>query len=286
MAAAIVIRRTFWDLEEESLALRARSLSDSAIGEVAVAGDRYFSRKGFVDADWSSDISTTMSDAAVDSDSSSDISTDEQASACNFSGISGPPGCFSRISGPPGTWAPRPENNRQQFVSCGSFAHHVQDHCTTVLLRKLPEECVRNSLVELLNSQGLHKCYDFVYLPTNLKTLRCFGYAIVNFISSETAKKVVRQLDGLLLQGQTISVEWSDAIQGLPALVEKYRNSAIMHSGVPEAHRPLLLCDGVRVPFPCATRLIGTPPHIFQKARRLRVHLQLLVGESQQEIQA
>jgi len=94
------------------------------------------------------------------------------------------------------------------------------------------------------------------------------GYAIVNFSTSHVADQALQRFDGFQLQGRTISAEWSDATQGLHSLVDKYRNSAIMHGNVAESQKPLLLCEGVPVVFPLPTKSLATPPCATRKPRR------------------
>jgi hypothetical protein len=74
-----------------------------------------------------------------------------------------------------------------------------------------------------------------------------FGYAVVNFPEPADAMRAIVALAGVD-EDRTV-VEWSQSMQGTEALVEKYRNSAVLHE-VEEAHRPLLFHLGVPVAFP------------------------------------
>lgn len=56
-----------------------------------------------------------------------------------------------------------------------------------------------------------------------------------------------------------ILTEWSESLQGIEALVEKYRNSAVLHEDVEETHRPLLFRQGVPVAFPRSQRELPVP---------------------------
>merc|ERR1712113_4721 len=51
-----------------------------------------------------------------------------------------------------------------------------------------------------------------------------------------------------------MGVEWSDGRQGLEGQIERYRNSAMMHASVADEARPIMLQNGVRVPFPAPTQ--------------------------------
>jgi len=53
--------------------------------------------------------------------------------------------------------------------------------------------------------------------------------------------------------------EWTNPHQGRDAHVERFRNSSVMHSAVPDMYKPLLFVDGVRVPFPAPTKRIPSP---------------------------
>jgi hypothetical protein len=52
---------------------------------------------------------------------------------------------------------------------------------------------------------------------------------------------------------------WGHPLQGLDAHVQRYRNSPVMSESVPDECKPLLLQDGLRVPFPLPTKQLRTP---------------------------
>jgi len=131
---------------------------------------------------------------------------------------------------------------------------------TTVVLRKLPEHFTRCDLMAMLDHEGFVKQYDFVYLPTNFKKSIPLGYAIVNFCEPQLANKGLNHFNGLKFMNKTIVAEWSDSVQGLQALVQKYRNSAVMHESVSDSHRPILLQSGVVTSFPKNTEPLSLPP--------------------------
>jgi len=122
---------------------------------------------------------------------------------------------------------------------------------TTLVLRKLPKNETRTSLLEMLDRAGLKGVYDFVYLPMDFKKGKVFGHAIINFISNASAMKASSHFAGA---GATI--EWSDQHQGYDALIQRYRNSPIMHPTMPEASKPLVFAEGLVVPFPSPTEEI------------------------------
>ena len=43
------------------------------------------------------------------------------------------------------------------------------------------------------------------------------------------------------------------------AHVERYRNSPVMHRSVPDQYKPVIFKDGVRKPFPRATKKVKAP---------------------------
>jgi len=93
----------------------------------------------------------------------------------------------------------------------------------------------------------------------NFKKGQAFGFALVNFLVTVDAEQALEALNGLVLEQRPVLAEWSEAIQGTEALVEKYRNSAVMHDDVSERHRPLLLSQGRVVPFPNPTARLERP---------------------------
>jgi len=128
---------------------------------------------------------------------------------------------------------------------------------TTVLIKNLPCDYSRDMLVDTLNAKGFATLYDFLYSPMNFGTRANFGYAFINFISPEDADNFVLAFqhfsDWSVPSSQVADVDWSDR-QGLEILVDRYRNSPLMHERVPDEAKPMLLENGIRVDFPPPTR--------------------------------
>jgi len=93
-----------------------------------------------------------------------------------------------------------------------------------------------------------------VYLPIDFNTNAGFGYAFVNFSSTEHAEVFMRKMQGfkewVMPSEKVCDVMWSKAHQGLQAHIDRYRNSPVMREGMPDEFKPVLFVKGVRVPFP------------------------------------
>jgi RNA recognition motif-containing protein len=282
MAAVVVARHTFWELEfveGGSAVSRARAFSDSLLDQLSGSEGKDYAvqqeRSDVSFPDCVSDKSTEIPDGTSDSESFEEhfsAWSDEpiQPELFHVCGNWNLPGSWlSRTKG--GERVAKTRNGTQKLVSRSIVSTPIPTHftqeeqCTTVVLRKLPEEWVRETLMQLLESDGFLLDCDFIYLPTNFKNSKCFGYAIINFTSHVVAEKVLIHYDGRMVQNRMLCAEWSDATQGLPSLVEKYRNSAIMHHSVADMHKPLLLCKASVLPFPQPTEMMGTPPCTSRK---------------------
>jgi len=112
-------------------------------------------------------------------------------------------------------------------------------------------------LIETLMGEGFSGLFDFVYAPIDFGTRSSFGYAFVNLVSPEDADSFVSAFEGFnkwsVQSSRCAEVEWSDK-QGLESMVERYRNSPLMHSKVPDEAKPIVLRDGVRIVFPAPTQ--------------------------------
>jgi hypothetical protein len=122
---------------------------------------------------------------------------------------------------------------------------------TTLVLRKLPKSETRTSMLEKLDKAGLKGLYDFVYLPMDFKKGKIFGHTIVNFITNESAERASSHFSGA-----GVASEWSEQHQGYDALIQRYRDSPIMHESMPEASKPLVFSNGLVAPFPSPTKEI------------------------------
>jgi len=134
---------------------------------------------------------------------------------------------------------------------------------TTVMLRNMPNNYSRAMLLDLLDSEGFAGQYDFLYLPMDFHSRASLGYAFINFVSCAAAAGFWKIFDGYskwVIPSRKVSgVSWSGPHQGLEAHVERYRNSPVMSSAVPDEYKPVLFLEGVRTPFPPPTRRIRAP---------------------------
>lgn len=134
---------------------------------------------------------------------------------------------------------------------------------TTVMLRNLPNNYNRAMLMDLIDGEGFARQYDFIYLPIDFKSQAALGYAFVNLISPQVAQRFRNTFNGysnwVLPSRKICGVNWSGPHQGLQAHIERYRNSPVMHEAVPDPFKPIVLHEGVRVPFPPPTKKLRAP---------------------------
>jgi len=119
-------------------------------------------------------------------------------------------------------------------------------------------------LTELLDSEGFSGRYDFLYLPIDYSTGAGLGFAFINFVSLMDACTFQQCFNGFkrwaLPTSKVGSVGWSNTDQqGLEANIQRYRNSSVMHHSVPDEHKPIILKNGLRIPFPKSTKKLWPP---------------------------
>jgi len=134
---------------------------------------------------------------------------------------------------------------------------------TTVMIRNLPEGLSRGMLERLLDAEGFDACYRFIYLPTDIATGSSFCYAFIDLATPEDARWFQQHFTGFSQwfspSSKAAVVEWSEALQGVDGLVERYRNSPLMHPSVPDHLRPALYHNGRRAIFPAPTMPLKAP---------------------------
>jgi len=130
---------------------------------------------------------------------------------------------------------------------------------TTLLLRGVAPEASSADLLRLLDGGPFRGCYNFIYIPFDFRRLASVGYAVVNMVTSASATVALEQLDGAMLRGRALRPEWSRSVQGLFALVEKYRNSSVMHPEIEARYKPLLFAGTEQLPFPAPSHPLQHP---------------------------
>lgn len=151
-------------------------------------------------------------------------------------------------------------SDSESVITCGD-----EPTRTTIMLRNLPKNLTRDSLLSMLNEKYLIGKYDFVYLPQDYKHHVGFGYAFVNFTKASDAESCMTLFDGYnnwpMPSEKQCTVGWSNQDQhGVEAHIERFRNSPVMHPDVPDEYKPMIFSNGVRVPFPEPTTKIRAPP--------------------------
>jgi hypothetical protein len=142
---------------------------------------------------------------------------------------------------------------------------------TTVTVKNIPHNFTREMLTSLLDGAGFWARYNFLYLPADFRSMRSFGYAIINFVSHGDALCLGHVFHGYngLLDGtnsyKCLEIEWSASLQGLEMHVERYRDSPIMHKRVQDELKPMLFVRGHRVAFPRPTKALKMPRYSNRK---------------------
>merc|ERR1712039_342472 len=132
---------------------------------------------------------------------------------------------------------------------------------TTIMLRNLPSRFTRTNLIELLVDEGFEGSYNFVYVPMDFAGKCCLGYGFVNFKAPSDANRGWHSFAGFCNWDSTSSCEvvWSNPHQGVQSLIDRYRNSPVMHDSVPEEWKPAYFVDGALVAFPAPTETVKAP---------------------------
>jgi RNA recognition motif-containing protein len=146
----------------------------------------------------------------------------------------------------------------QAKTEADTFEAPVHDSRTSLIVKNLPAGCVHDELRRILDDVGLGGLYNFIYVPFDFRKAAALRYGFVNFEQNEQAVKAIAILDGLVVAGEkSFEVNWcGDTQQSLDVHIERYRNSPLMHSSVPDVCKPVLFMRGVRIPFPAPTKVV------------------------------
>lgn len=146
---------------------------------------------------------------------------------------------------------------------------------TTVMLKNIPRHAdftiteLMNKLTATQEDCGGQLLYDFVSLPLNFETHAPLGFAWVNARDHEQALTLWERFDGYHPKDwprdwpreqdsdQAVVVEWGTGKEhhSQRRLIERYRDSNVMHKDVPDKFKPLLFdVVGNNAPFPKPTK--------------------------------
>lgn len=146
------------------------------------------------------------------------------------------------------------DSDELEVLSTMSDGQPEVDQRTSLRICGLREDFTRAQIVQLLQREGFGEQFDFVYMPSDFATGRCFGYAFVNFCSAAAAANAQEVFDS----HEEFTVGWADT-QGLSAYVQRFRNSPVMHPKIPDEAKPAMFRQGSRAVFPAPTRHIQAP---------------------------
>lgn len=136
---------------------------------------------------------------------------------------------------------------------------------TTVMLRNLPNNYTRAMVCTMMDKEGFKGHYDFLYLPIDFRSKANLGYAFVNLVSEADVQSFWKVFDGytrwVLPSAKVCSVSWSGPHQGQQAHVDRYKDSPIMHSSVPDEFKPVIFAagSGERQAFPPPSKKLRAP---------------------------
>lgn len=149
-----------------------------------------------------------------------------------------------------------------------SFSSPPVSQFTTVFMQNLPEKYTRAMVQDLLAASGYEGSYNFAYVPINFDNDMNLGCAFVNFLTPDAAESFLQQFSEFsnwcVDTDKACEVSWCE-LQGLWALVDRYRNSPVMHKSVPEEFQPALFHGSRRAPFPPPTRRLRAPRNLRSK---------------------
>jgi len=126
--------------------------------------------------------------------------------------------------------------------------------------------------MEILDREGFLCQYDFLYLPMDFQSRMSMGYGFVNFVSERAAARAKTVFDGYcswkIPSRKVGGASWSYPHQGFESHVERYRNSPVMHEDMPDHFKPVILQNGVRIPFPAPSEKLKAPRQRNSKMKR------------------
>lgn len=257
----VVVRKTFWELEsderQQELPFRPRSNSDHCVDYA----DLFFK----VDRSDSTTIAGTSHEGSI-------RGSDDTESLGVPDGAFGPPGVFAA----PGQWIATSHHvPKAAGIGMRTKGQPTSDRGagTAVTVRNIPVDLTRSAFLEALDAEGFAHLYNFVYLPMDFcKGIR-LGYAIVNFLEPALADAAVSHLSSVEIAGKRLDASLSESHQCLSDLVQRYRDSAVMHWSVADESKPIMFSDGHVVPFPEPTKFLE-PPSLAKRKKNKKNNMQ------------
>jgi len=245
-SATIVLKRTFLEVERPMVRSR-RAFSDPAVtySRVAVESNQSPCESPASPVIWEPSAIGKWSDCETESTLATESTSG--ANGCCASALT--TSDFDRESEvepldcntlPPGNWGV-PLLPVQKFGDRG----------TMIMFRNLPHALSRQMLVDILDQQGFQGAYDFVYLPRDMRKLKAFGYAFVNWISEGHAVAVLEHFEGFSAWpvGDRPCSTIMNSETNLASVLERLQGSAVLRPGVAAEFKPLIMQDGLLVPL-------------------------------------
>eukprot|EP00928_Gymnodinium_smaydae_P051154 TRINITY_DN3467_c0_g1_i1.p1 TRINITY_DN3467_c0_g1~~TRINITY_DN3467_c0_g1_i1.p1 ORF type:complete len:425 (+),score=42.42 TRINITY_DN3467_c0_g1_i1:60-1334(+) len=106
---------------------------------------------------------------------------------------------------------------------------------TTVMLKNIPNKYTRDQLILQLNKE-FSTCYDYLYVPFDIKNRCNMGYCFINFKSVEARQRFTCTFHGVPVRQVLPGINSSKAtqvtearLQGLDSNVRKMKQSPVMH---------------------------------------------------------
>jgi hypothetical protein len=155
------------------------------------------------------------------------------------------------------------------YTDCSpvDFSCPHQSASLSVNLKNLSSDCTLNTVLETLDREGFLGYYDFVHVPISFVTKKPVGYAQVNLCDHASALRLCQHFQGFrdwasstnTIDSSGCRANLDTGSQGLHSLIERYRNSPLMHPNVPQDYKPAIFRNGQRVCFPAPTARIKAP---------------------------
>lgn len=121
------------------------------------------------------------------------------------------------------------------------------DNITTLMVRNIPCSISQETLISLLDSNGLMGKYDFVYLPragNNTSKSSNLGYAFINLVDHKSAELCAARFNGTALHARSLKVcrVTPAEIQGVAKLKKHFSKTAVIRG----SRGPIFIKDDLK----------------------------------------